>query len=89
MALAISIITTGGVDVPDDVAADFAEVASLLETLPSNRAATVEFGTPEEARYFVRQARTWGDLNGYVFKRRNKAADEPTTVVFRLYKPKQ
>ena len=93
MALSITLTrtsTTRGsapVEIPADVGKDLQDTYEALATESSRVWATAEFGTAEEARLFVRQARAWAAGNSKRFSRNGTVRDNPTVVQFRLYDP--
>lgn len=100
MALEITIVKTSGVgaiEVPEDVATDLKDAWEALRDLPNNRLAVVDFDTPEAARLFVRQGKTWaaaqqvegpqGEFAPLEFSRRGNVSEEPKRVQFRIYRP--
>jgi hypothetical protein len=86
----ITIEPTSGVavvTVPDDVAADLAEVFEILSKPPKNRAANQRFETAEEAKLFMRQARKWCADNELTFTRRDASETGPLHVRYRITRP--
>lgn len=85
------------VDIPEDVANDLKETYELLKDMPVNNAGTYDFSEEESdpakaaklAREFVRQGTAWAEGEGLRFQRRGSVKDNPTVVIFRIYKPKE
>ena len=80
--------TTTAVEVPADLAKEFAEVYDALAPLSSFNKANVDFDDAAEARLYTRQGKAWAESHGLTFKRYDTRAN-PVRVSFRIYKPEE